>query len=108
MVSGDNTDHRSVVVGLQTQTSPSEAAWNMNISIASSGSKRQTNQHVPLSRGSIMGHWYGFGQQNRGTWTYAWPLVITEATDITINPGCSRSSEPDMARYGKDQDFTMA
>lgn len=59
-------------------------------------------QHVPR-------HHHGLRWQYRPGSTSTRPLDVTQTSDINIDPGCSRITDPGMALgYSKDQNITMA
>lgn len=47
----------------------------------------------------VLKHQHGFRHQPRHR-TSAWPLVLTQASDINTDPGCKRTPDPDMATHG--------
>lgn len=73
--------------GSQTQT----RHWCLRVAAQAT----QTRM-APVSS-TAQGHQHGFRQKHR-PYISTWPLLVTWATNINTDPGCSRSMDPDMAQ----------
>lgn len=108
VVSGDSTDPQTWLLSTVGPTDPDKVLRGcLDSRHQDSLSPGHSHQCGP-GIGVPHGHQHGSKLQNRPQIS-TWPLVLTQAMDINIDPGYNRIMDPDMSFGGSiDPDIAMA